>query len=129
MAVRLINGKKYDFHEMNLEESLEIEEMIPAFYSAFEKGQPMPKGSIMQVAKKVFAFCMVDGKDMGDPNDYFASTKMRAEFHLALMEGLKVNFADLFTQLLGSFASGTKASGLAEKLSGLATSSQATQGE
>ncbi|MGL4751519.1 MAG: hypothetical protein ACRCXB_03730 [Aeromonadaceae bacterium] len=128
MPIKEINGRRYDFQEMSLEDSLEIEEMIPVFVSAYQ-GKAMPKGTLMQVARKVFAWCMVDGKEMGDPATFFASKDMRAEFHLALMEGLKLNFADVFIQLLGSLAGKAKASELMEKMSGLMTSSQATQGE
>lgn len=128
MPIKEINGRRYDFQEMSLEDSLEIEELIPVFVSAYQ-GKAMPKGTLMQVARKVFAWCMVDGKEMGDPAEFFSKKDMRADFHLALMEGLKLNFADVFIQLLGSLAGKAKASELMEKASGFMTSSQATQGE
>lgn len=128
MPIKEINGRRYDFQEMSLEDSLEIEEMLPVFYAA-GSGKALPKGTLMQVARKVFAWCMVDGKEMGDPATFFAAKDMRADFHLALMEGLKLNFADVFIQLLGSLAGKAKASELMEKMSGLMTSSPATQGE
>ncbi|MGL4757029.1 MAG: hypothetical protein ACRCXB_32160, partial [Aeromonadaceae bacterium] len=98
------------------------------FYAA-GSGKALPKGTLMQVARKVFAWCMVDGKEMGDPSEFFAKKEMRADFHLALMEGLKLNFADVFIQLLGSLAGKAKVSELMGKMSGFMTSSQATQGE
>lgn len=128
MPIKEINGRRYDFQEMSLEDSLEIEEMIPVFVSAYQ-GKAMPKGTLMQVARKVFAWCMVDGKEMGDPSEFFSKKEMRADFHLALMEGLKLNFADLFIQLLASLAGKAKASELMGKMSDLMTSGQATQGE
>lgn len=126
MSIKEINGRRYDFQEMSLEDSLEIEELIPVFVSAYQ-GKAMPKGTLMQVARKVFAWCIVDGKEMGDPAEFFAKKEMRADFHLALMEGLKLNFADVFIQLLGSLAGKAKVSELMEKASGFMTSSQATQ--
>ncbi|MGL4470296.1 MAG: hypothetical protein ACRCYD_09525 [Plesiomonas sp.] len=126
MTIRMVNGKRYDFQELSLEDSLEIEEMIPAFYEAYKSGKPLPRGTLMHIAKKVFAFCMVDGKDMGDPSDYFASVTARAEFHLALMEGLKLNFSDLFMKLIASFAGEGALSKLMEKMSAQMTSNQAT---
>lgn len=128
MPIKEINGRRYDFQEMSLEDSLEIEELLPVFYAA-GSGKALPKGTLMQVARKVFAWCMVDGKEMGDPAEFFAKKEMRSDFHLALMEGLKLNFADVFIQLLGSLAGKAKESELMEKVSGLMTSSQATQGE
>lgn len=128
MPIREINGRRYDFQELSLEDSLEIEELLPVFYAA-GSGKALPKGTLMQVARKVFAWCLVDGKEMGDPSEFFKPKDMRADFHLALMEGLKLNFADVFIQLLGSLAGKAKASELMEKLSGLATSSRATQEE
>lgn len=128
MPIKEINGRRYDFQEMSLEDSLEIEELLPVFYAA-GSGKALPKGTLMQVARKVFAWCMVDGKEMGDPAKFFAEKDMRADFHLALMEGLKLNFADVFIQLLGSLAGKAKVSELMEKVSGLMTSSPATQGE
>jgi len=128
MPIREINGRRYDFQELSLEDSLEIEEMIPMFL-ATASGKALPRGTIIQIARKIFAWCLVDGKEMGDPVAFFSDKSMRPEFHKALMEGLKLNFEDLFTQLLGSFAGKAKVSGLMAKLSELMTLVRATPEE
>ena len=127
MPIKEINGRRYDFHEMSLEDSLEAEEVVIPTVFALINGGVMPKGSLMMIAKKVFAWCMVDGKEMGDPAAFFSPKDMRIDFHLALTEGLKLNFGDLFIQLLASRLGKAKASELMEKVSKLMTSGQATQ--
>ncbi len=122
--IKTIKGKKFNFNELNVEDFFEVQEMIPAFIAAFTQGKPLPKGALTFIADKIFAFCVVDNSDMGDYKKFFAKDK--SLMNLALMEGVKANFAEVFMDMIDSSTGDPKAKEKMRALLGLTTSNQAT---
>lgn len=104
MTKVLVGNKKYDFTELNLKESLVIEEKVISCVAMISNGGQIPPNTLFEIGEAVLQFAEVDNVPIDDISKYYAGKEMRAEFHAAVMEGLKLNFSDLFIQLIDMYA-------------------------
>lgn len=122
MPIKEVDGKKFDFQEMTLEQSLEVMEKVPALLSVAQ-GHPMPQGTLIFVAERIFKHCMVNGHEMGSISDYFKGEN-RSQFVPALLAGAEVNFPDFFERMKKMLGSSSMLTSM--MASNTNTSSQAT---
>ncbi|AUR89462.1 hypothetical protein NVP1123O_33 [Vibrio phage 1.123.O._10N.286.48.F3] len=111
MPIKEVSGRKFDFFEMNLEQSCEIMEKVPALL-AVAQGQPMPQGTLIFCAERIFKGCLVDGYEMKSIGEFFKGDD-RSLFVPALLAGAEVNFPDFFTKLKGLIGSNSTLSKMA----------------
>lgn len=121
MPIKVVEGRKFDFNEMTLEDSLEVMEKVPALV-AVSQGSPLPQGTLIFVAERIFKHCLVDGVQMESMSAFFKGADKKL-FVPALLAGAEINFPDFFTRLK-EIASNS--SGMMGMMMGTNTSSQAT---
>ncbi len=122
MTTKEVQGRKFDFSEMNLEQSCEVMEKVPALL-AVAQGQPMPQGTLIFCAERIFKGCLVNGHEMRSINEFFVG-EARSLFVPALLAGAEVNFPDFFTKMKAALGSNTTLSMMAGM--NTSTSNQAT---
>lgn len=97
-----IDGAVYDFQLLNLKDAMRIESKVIGLIGSVMGKTVVDDDALYNIGVKICKGLLIDGFEVTDIDDYFKGKAML--FNKAIIEGLKVNFPDFFSELenLGS---------------------------
>jgi hypothetical protein len=97
-----IDGVEYNFQLLSLKDALKIEAQVIGLISAVMGKAEVDYDILYEIGKKICAGLLVDDFEVTDIDGYFKGKALL--FNKVIMQGLKINFPDFFSELnkLGS---------------------------
>lgn len=100
-----IGGEVYNFELLKLKNALKIESKVISLIGAIMGKTSLDEDALYDIGIKICSGLLIDGFEIKDIDSHFRGKAML--FNKVIIEGLKINFPDFFSQL-NALDSGSK---------------------